>query len=288
MTKCVQHVQRAKNSRDCASYAAEQIVQQRSACSANGEGTVSRVFQSKWLRNPSPASDEGWLLAFMNVRSIIDNAILSARESFGDRNLLSKVDYEAWKRMRPNLDAIEGSLISLSMHEDLSKNHTTTQINNYLDQFVLFVGFACKTAILTSWEGWDDREMARNMEAVESLQRYVATRANNRARRVSGPNDETPTRAIVQRGSITPDLRADVWDKSHGRCWHCGVAMHPFRNFHVDHYVPVIDGGATDIANLVPACQPCNGRKGSRPATYLRRFFASGRFWFEDQGRNAP
>jgi len=80
---------------------------------------------------------------------------------------------------------------------------------------------------------------------------------------------------------ITHDLRADVWDKTRGKCWYCGVEMHPFRNYHVDHFIPVIDGGTNDISNLVPSCQSCNSRKHARPAEYLRRFIASGKFYGE-------
>jgi hypothetical protein len=88
-----------------------------------------------------------------------------------------------------------------------------------------------------------------------------------------------------KRSPITPDLRADVWDKSRGICWYCGGELHPFRNFHVDHILPVVDGGTNDLGNLVPCCQSCNTRKGPRPAEYLRRFIGSGVFWFEKDGR---
>lgn len=83
------------------------------------------------------------------------------------------------------------------------------------------------------------------------------------------------------RKPIDADLRADVWDKSRGFCWYCGGELHPFRNFHVDHMKPVIDGGGNDLDNLVPCCTSCNSRKGSRPAEYLRKFIGSGVFWGE-------
>lgn len=95
-----------------------------------------------------------------------------------------------------------------------------------------------------------------------------------------------PTTVSFKRQSITPDLRADVWDKSRGICWYCGVDLHPFRNYHVDHFIPVVDGGSNEIANLVPCCQPCNTRKQARPAEYLRRFIGSGVFWFEKEGKS--
>ena len=80
---------------------------------------------------------------------------------------------------------------------------------------------------------------------------------------------------------IDAETRTIVWNKSHGFCWYCGIEMHPFTNFHVDHVWPVADGGSNQIDNLVPCCKPCNSRKATRPAEYLRDFMADGVFWFE-------
>lgn len=46
-----------------------------------------------------------------------------------------------------------------------------------------------------------------------------------------------------------------------GRCAYCGDDR---RALIREHVVPLIAGGADDIANVVPACQPCNARKYSR------------------------
>lgn len=89
-----------------------------------------------------------------------------------------------------------------------------------------------------------------------------------------------PSRTI----SEARELRAAVWDKGNGHCWYCGVLMHPFRNFQVDHVHPQSLGGPDDLDNLVPACTSCNARKRDRPADYLRQFFADGKFWAEREG----
>jgi 5-methylcytosine-specific restriction endonuclease McrA len=56
--------------------------------------------------------------------------------------------------------------------------------------------------------------------------------------------------------------RAAVWDACGGRCTYCGVALHPFRTFTVDHVIPRSRGGTNALENLVGACPTCNGRKG--------------------------
>jgi hypothetical protein len=52
----------------------------------------------------------------------------------------------------------------------------------------------------------------------------------------------------------------------HGRrCFYCGRPAE-----HVDHVVPVRDGGVSEALNLRPACADCNLRKGRRVAACVR------------------
>lgn len=46
-----------------------------------------------------------------------------------------------------------------------------------------------------------------------------------------------------------------------GRCAYCGRGDRPLVR---EHVIPLIAGGSNDIANIVPACQPCNARKYAR------------------------
>src|SRR5690348_1238381 len=66
-------------------------------------------------------------------------------------------------------------------------------------------------------------------------------------------------------------LRAAVWDKTGGLCWYCGNPTNPYRDFSVDHFVPVKNGGAHLISNLVPSCRRCNGLKGCGSLEELRQ-----------------
>lgn len=104
-----------------------------------------------------------------------------------------------------------------------------------------------------------------------------------------------------------PHVRAAIWDKSEGRCWYCGRPMHPFRDFSIDHMVPISRGGQHTYDNLVPCCEPCNRKKGPRPVEEFRRLMTrpsfsslqrqflqsieanldavpAYRFWFEREG----
>ena len=59
--------------------------------------------------------------------------------------------------------------------------------------------------------------------------------------------------------AFSPDelrQRMALWGDA---CWMCGG---PFE--HVDHVIPLSDGGWHCLANLRPACAGCNTRKGGR------------------------
>jgi 5-methylcytosine-specific restriction protein A len=64
------------------------------------------------------------------------------------------------------------------------------------------------------------------------------------------------------------ELRASQWWKrkrAAGACYHCGGRFLP-RELTMDHLVPVIRGGKSTRANLVPSCRTCNAqRKHSLP-----------------------
>jgi hypothetical protein len=60
---------------------------------------------------------------------------------------------------------------------------------------------------------------------------------------------------------------------SRGRCWYCGATLHPFKDFVVEHVVPLCRGGNDDITNLVPSCSYCNQSKGAKLLSeWLPRF----------------
>ena len=54
-----------------------------------------------------------------------------------------------------------------------------------------------------------------------------------------------------------------LWEEQHGLCWYCKQYV-PSRDSSLDHVVPQSKGGSDDWGNLVMACRPCNGKKGSR------------------------
>ncbi len=63
-------------------------------------------------------------------------------------------------------------------------------------------------------------------------------------------------------------FRTAVFLQSAGRCEYCGVKLGP--DWHVDHVMPLVRGGASTLANCVASCVRCNMKKSARPA-YVRQ-----------------
>lgn len=68
-----------------------------------------------------------------------------------------------------------------------------------------------------------------------------------------------------------PPRRWAIWRKTNGDCCYCSVALAIDYGVHsavrqvsmdLDHAIPRTRGGSNHIDNLLPACQPCNNRKG--------------------------
>lgn len=55
----------------------------------------------------------------------------------------------------------------------------------------------------------------------------------------------------------------DVWNKTKGRCWYCGIEFDDSRDCHftIDHVVPIFEMTDNSIDNLVPCCKACNSSK---------------------------
>ena len=73
----------------------------------------------------------------------------------------------------------------------------------------------------------------------------------------------TDKKAIAYQKEKARKLRQSVWWKrkiSTGTCYYCGRRVGP-GELTMDHIVPLIRGGKSTKANLVPACKDCNNKK---------------------------
>ncbi len=89
------------------------------------------------------------------------------------------------------------------------------------------------------------------------------------------------------------ELRQSQWWKrklAAGRCGYCGRPRPP-RALTMDHRVPLVRGGRSTKANLVPACKACNdAKKYLLPVewdAYLARLAdESEKHWTSERGRS--
>lgn len=68
---------------------------------------------------------------------------------------------------------------------------------------------------------------------------------------------------MTKRKSIGPKVRFEVFKRDNFKCQYCGQTA-PDVVLHIDHIIPVKDGGTNDITNLITACSDCNLGKGAR------------------------
>jgi len=62
-------------------------------------------------------------------------------------------------------------------------------------------------------------------------------------------------------GRLTdPAFRAVIVEKTGGLCTYCGIRLGD--KYDIDHFRAKSDGGEATVANLMPACEDCNGSKG--------------------------
>jgi len=90
----------------------------------------------------------------------------------------------------------------------------------------------------------------------ESNRQLSAIKSNNRKNRIADNG-----------GSFTKEEIAIILQIQERRCYYCGdllITPEGKNRFHVDHFVPLLDGGRNDIFNLVLACPECNLKKGGQ------------------------
>lgn len=68
---------------------------------------------------------------------------------------------------------------------------------------------------------------------------------------------------------IAPHIREAALLRTDSVCWYCGDDVTGPR-FHIDHLLPVCQGGTNDLANLVPTCPTCNMSKNGQTVEEYR------------------
>ncbi|MFL6211911.1 MAG: HNH endonuclease [Pyrinomonadaceae bacterium] len=75
---------------------------------------------------------------------------------------------------------------------------------------------------------------------------------------------------VKQSDQLPRAKKADIWAKTGGRCYYCGLVLEYKLSFCVDHIIPQIGGGGDNIENVVPACRNCNSSKGTKSLEQFR------------------
>ena len=66
---------------------------------------------------------------------------------------------------------------------------------------------------------------------------------------------------------ISSSLRQQVIERADNRCEYCGLSQKgQAATFHIDHVIPVVEDGQTNLENLALACVSCSLFKSARVA----------------------
>lgn len=107
------------------------------------------------------------------------------------------------------------------------------------------------------------RRMVRDRTKADQDRENGHDGGNPTIRRGTVPKEK---RVRPYRRSDSPEKTLRIFGKTGGRCHWCSVALIFYPDgspsgFHVDHVLPVCDGGTNDEANLVPSCASCNHKR---------------------------
>jgi hypothetical protein len=69
---------------------------------------------------------------------------------------------------------------------------------------------------------------------------------------------------MAKRIALSKKIRFEVFKRDKFTCQYCGATAENVV-LHVDHIIPVKDGGENELLNLVTACKDCNLGKGATP-----------------------
>lgn len=105
---------------------------------------------------------------------------------------------------------------------------------------------------------WADPEAAREKARIWARENPEKRRNREQRRRARKLGSDDP---------LTNQQWLDILCAHDYRCYYCGRSD---RRLQQEHKVPLSRGGAHDCYNVVPACWPCNSRKGARtPEEFL-------------------
>jgi len=119
---------------------------------------------------------------------------------------------------------------------------------------------------------WRDANPERNLEAQRRWYAANRDRVREYRRQYREANRDAirtanNKRKAMHRGAEVNDLTGAEWTTikaAYGqRCAYCHIKP---KRLTQDHVIPLAKGGHHTASNVVPACQPCNSRKGDRAA----------------------
>jgi hypothetical protein len=125
-------------------------------------------------------------------------------------------------------------------------------------------GWLPNVAAIWNWKPTDARRWISSLASAELVTDRLASSLFSQL-----DNKREP------RAHIPKPTRAAVLAKTSGCCVYCGTKLALVdglpNSYRPDHVLPVARGGSDDVANLIPSCRSCNGKKGAKTVVNIWR-----------------
>jgi 5-methylcytosine-specific restriction endonuclease McrA len=161
-------------------------------------------------------------------------------------------------------------------HETYKRSYRATPAARLLQERREYVRRFCVVAIVAPdstaalFQAWRDRNIARRKAHLRAHLKKWHAQHRNESRRWARDNrelirtsaqEQRAARAEAAINTLSPPEWQWLLEQFEFRCAYCGQQGDGLTP---DHVIPLSRGGNNSLSNIVPACGPCNIRKGAR------------------------
>lgn len=162
-----------------------------------------------------------------------------------------------------------GASRRLNLHSDLWVDNRTLKLpTSAVYTLIAHDPDSMRVILLLALKIWNSqRDIPDDISSwsPQEISKFFGTRPGSRTirRLYSYCADEARRLVLYQRAPFCEGAHDWVYRKCSGICHYCGSQLDP-QTFHIDHIIPINQGGLSHNDNLVAACPPCNWSKGAR------------------------
>lgn len=132
---------------------------------------------------------------------------------------------------------------------------------------------------LRAWWSYCNASLSDEERKAHAREKWRAHYRQHRDKEIRRSRDKKRKyRASAKRGGWSDRTLLEIRDSATD-CGYCGRSFDALQR-HLDHIIPVSDGGPTEAWNLMPACSECNTSKAAKP---LHQWLETQPSWLQER-----